>query len=719
MKRLGSLLIVLLAVPAFADRFVAPGGVDDAFCDGTPPCATINHAISIAAAGETIHVAAGTYAELVTVNKQLTLLGAQAGVDARTRSGAESIVDQGAGQTPFNVTASGVTIDGFTVQGNTSAIQFGFGILLGPGTSGAQILNNIVRNNIAGISIANAGPSQLVIRHNLIQNNNQAGPISGSGIYTDQFQAGGVLTNVLIEENTFNNNQNGGVLIGTTSAVANATGVTIQRNSFTNNGNAVLLFNTVNTAVADNFASGSTGSTIVLGGGNINTSVTGNVIAGGATRGIRIGDFGGGGTFAGLSIHHNSIVNTPTAAIENDVSGPALLIAENNWFGCNAGPGQPGCTTVVGPAGHIVDANPWLVLTISAPPNTVPVGGTLPVVVSLRTNSDGADTSAQGDIADDLLSVSFSAVNGTITPPSDLMQASLANATFTGTIKGNGSASGTLHSQTVTAPIVVTGRATTTAVVSSNNPSLVGQTVTFTATVSPTSPGPVPTGTVTFTIDGVPGLPIALNGAGQAAFSTSSLSAGTHPVTAAYSGDTTYDPSSSATLQQLVQSPTALSATKTVAGTFTPTSNVTYTVVITNSGTAAQANNPGNEFVDVLPSGLTLVSATSTSGTTVANVGTNTVTFNGSIPASGSVTITIIATINGTQQTITNQGTVNFDADSNGTNESAVLTDNPATPAPGDATVFQVTASIPTLSTYVLLLLAAALAFAGAKLLRP
>jgi len=37
---------------------------------------------------------------------------------------------------------------------------------------------------------------------------------------------------------------------------------------------------------------------------------------------------------------------------------------------------------------------------------------------------------------------------------------------------------------------------------------------------------------------------------------------------------------------------------------------VTYTVVLTNSGPGAQGDNPGNEFTDVLPAGLTLVSAT-------------------------------------------------------------------------------------------------------------
>ena len=63
----------------------------------------------------------------------------------------------------------------------------------------------------------------------------------------------------------------------------------------------------------------------------------------------------------------------------------------------------------------------------------------------------------------------------------------------------------------------------------------------------------------------------------------------------------------------------AVTATKTVAGTFAPGSTVTYTVTISNTGSGATADNPGNEFTDVLPAGLTLVSATASSGTAVAN----------------------------------------------------------------------------------------------------
>ncbi|HEY2292421.1 MAG TPA: ExeM/NucH family extracellular endonuclease [Thermoanaerobaculia bacterium] len=167
-----------------------------------------------------------------------------------------------------------------------------------------------------------------------------------------------------------------------------------------------------------------------------------------------------------------------------------------------------------------------------------------------------------------------------------------------------------------------------------------------------------------------------------------------------------------------------LSGTKTASGPFTPGSTVTYTVVLTNSGPSTQADNPGNEFTDVLPAGLTLVSANATSGTAVATVATNTVTWNGSIPASGSVTITITATINANVPagtTITNQGTISYDANGDGTNEATAATD--ASPGgAADPTSFQVVGQapfdVPTLDELGLILLALLLAMGGAVMLR-
>jgi uncharacterized repeat protein (TIGR01451 family) len=147
----------------------------------------------------------------------------------------------------------------------------------------------------------------------------------------------------------------------------------------------------------------------------------------------------------------------------------------------------------------------------------------------------------------------------------------------------------------------------------------------------------------------------------------------------------------SATDTTTVVSPADVSGTKTVSGSFMPSTPVTYTVTLTNAGLGAQQDNPGDEFTDVLPAGLTLVSATASSGTALATIGTNTVTWNGTIAAAGSVTITITATINPTASgVIANQGTISYDSNGDGTNDATRTTDDPATAANGDPTGFAV-----------------------------
>ena len=95
----------------------------------------------------------------------------------------------------------------------------------------------------------------------------------------------------------------------------------------------------------------------------------------------------------------------------------------------------------------------------------------------------------------------------------------------------------TVTAQTVTPPGLVT---TTTTLVSSLDPSTVGQVVSLTAVVSPGAAAGTPTGTVTFTIDGVSQSPVGsrlVNGSDQATLSIGIPGEGTHTISAAYSGD--------------------------------------------------------------------------------------------------------------------------------------------------------------------------------------
>jgi fibronectin-binding autotransporter adhesin len=370
---------------------------------GTDAFSSINTAIANTVQFGTVNVLEGTYAEAVTVNvANLTLRGAQAGVAAPTRSGVPESIVTGVGNngiSPFQVTANDVTINGFTVEGNTNANQFGFGVLLGSATSGSHVLDNIIQNNIAGLSLANhSATDQAVIQGNLFLNNNNPGSVSGTGIYTDQFNAGGALTNVLIDSNTFTNDTNGGVILGSTMA-GSQSDVTLSNNTFTGDGNAALLFNLTGSSVTGNVMTTSAASQFVIGGGVNGLTVSGNVISAGTTRGIRIGDFGGGGTNQNVTITDNSIFGNSTAGLEIDSAAGAYtgtLDASGNWWGSASGPAiasNPGGTgDKIIDAGGQVDYSPWLSTSTDLSPTTPGFQGNF---ASLAVNAGSPADAAQ------------------------------------------------------------------------------------------------------------------------------------------------------------------------------------------------------------------------------------------------------------------------------------------------------------------------------------
>src|SRR5439155_1298694 len=151
-------------------------------------------------------------------------------------------------------------------------------------------------------------------------------------------------------------------------------------------------------------------------------------------------------------------------------------------------------------------------------------------------------------------------------------------------------------------------QATTTSLASSVNPSVFGQSVTFTATVSAVSG--TPTGTVTF-MDGATTLGTGtLSKKGQtvqATFSTSALSVASHSITAVYGGDTNFQISTSSALSQTVkQAATTTTVVSSLnpsafgqAVTFTATVNVTAPGAGTPTGTVTFKD--GNTVLGTTP----------------------------------------------------------------------------------------------------------------------
>ena len=140
-------------------------------------------------------------------------------------------------------------------------------------------------------------------------------------------------------------------------------------------------------------------------------------------------------------------------------------------------------------------------------------------------------------------------------------------------------------SNLLTAWIAASLGTTTTSLTSSPNPARFGVSVTFTATVTTTGSTP-PTGTVTFN-DGTTALGTGtLNGSLVATFATSTLTAGTHSITAVYGGDANNTGSTSAVLSQVIKAPTFTITTPTTPATALSGQSATSTFSVTpTSGT--------------------------------------------------------------------------------------------------------------------------------------
>ncbi|GAA5615789.1 hypothetical protein Spla01_07006 [Streptomyces platensis] len=201
----------------------------------------------------------------------------------------------------------------------------------------------------------------------------------------------------------------------------------------------------------------------------------------------------------------------------------------------------------------------------------------------------------------------------------------------TATYSGDGSFVGSVGTDTQT----VGQASTTTAVTSAPDPSVVGETVTFTATVAPVAPGTgTPTGTVTFVAtDGV--TTVALTGSlsgGTTSVSTNGLvTAGAYTVTATYSGDPNFASSVGTDTQTVGQ------ASTTTAVTSAPDPSVvgeTVTFTATVAPVAPGAGTPTGTVTFVATDGVTTVTLTGT-----LSGGTTSVSTNGLVTA-GSYSVT-------------------------------------------------------------------------------
>jgi hypothetical protein len=213
--------------------------------------------------------------------------------------------------------------------------------------------------------------------------------------------------------------------------------------------------------------------------------------------------------------------------------------------------------------------------------------------------------------------------------------------------------SGGATSTAATASFTTAAATTTTTLTSSVNPSTFGQSVTLTATLSPTAA----TGSVTF-FDGSTSLGTSTLSAGVATLSTSALAVGSHSLTAVYGGSASYAGSTSAALTQTVNPAppviTGLNPTSGPVGTAVVISgsNLTGVTGISFNGTAATfTTNSATAVTATVPAGATTgaVTVTTAGGTSnglsfTVTPGDLTVTNNVITPASTYRNVTITGT---------------------------------------------------------------------------
>jgi hypothetical protein len=175
---------------------------------------------------------------------------------------------------------------------------------------------------------------------------------------------------------------------------------------------------------------------------------------------------------------------------------------------------------------------------------------------------------------------------------------------------------------------VISKNASAIALTESSPEELLGTTVTFTATV--TTASPTPSGSVTFFDGGivVGTAPLSTNGSvvvslatsGTAGYATSTMSAGSHQVTAVYSGDASFAGSSSLPLSNVVEDFT-VTAKGTASQNLFPGKSTSYTYTVAPVGASTFLSDL-NLKVTGLPAGATytLTPATIKAGSGVTDV---------------------------------------------------------------------------------------------------
>jgi serralysin len=228
---------------------------------------TIQAAVNAASAGYTVLLDAGTYAELVTVDKDVTIKGPNAGIAASGARGAEAIIDGG-----FYMHSAGATLDGLEVLGGGMLAGNPAGIYVD--ADDVTLTNLIVQGDGSfGIGVStptNGGVSGLVLSNSRIDdwtNGTYFNPTTQFTATGNRFDGNGVALSgddwedgTLISNNVFTNSSIGHVGYGVFDTIEDVGAFFGSGNTFDASGGRIGIF-----AYGDGDAGGQTVSGTAFG----------------------------------------------------------------------------------------------------------------------------------------------------------------------------------------------------------------------------------------------------------------------------------------------------------------------------------------------------------------------------------------------------------------------------------------------------------------------
>jgi len=334
----------LVATSAFAAGpwYVDPSGTGTDCLSPATACTTIQAAVDLASPGETINVAAGTYAEHVTIDKSLTLNGANSGIACRATRSDESIISGDAGNTgAVAITADDVTLNGFQITDPDNALGSGIWTSDGGSVKGFTVKNNLITGNQIGMAANTNGAS--LISCNIFDANNADGSAGGTGIYSANTD------HLTVDNNEFKNHTVNHPINFAATGVSVHKNLTVSNNTFSGtNSFGIRVMGVDIGAFTGNDIDTDDATGIVIDTGNSHLTITGNIIHDG-WHGVRVRDDAGYPLSSDIHINRNSItgnidsgVDFPGYGVGNESGYDGSLDATCNWWGAANGPGSVG-----------------------------------------------------------------------------------------------------------------------------------------------------------------------------------------------------------------------------------------------------------------------------------------------------------------------------------------------------------------------------------------